>query len=105
MDDDREHQELPGDKGATMSRTRSGSSAQVASPTDSSTRCTPGSPVVMASGQAQICLLGGQPPGGRSEAVLGRGQQQVHHRDLRRVGHDPDARDAAEARPRSRGRG
>jgi hypothetical protein len=41
-------------KAVMMSRTWSGASLQVASPTDSSTRCTPGSIVVMAFGQTQI---------------------------------------------------
>src|SRR5579859_6615157 len=34
--------------------------------------------------------LDGQPAGRRGEPFLGRVQQQMHHRDLRRVRHDPD---------------
>ena len=41
-------------------------------------------------------LLDGKPPGRRREAVRCRGQQQVHHRGLRWVGHDPDAGEAVE---------
>jgi hypothetical protein len=43
-------------------------------------------------------LLDREPAGRRGEALWGGAQQQVHHGDLGRVGHDPDPGQVAEGR-------
>jgi len=83
-------------KAVMMLRIWSGSSLQVASPTDSSTRCTPGIRRGHRLRPDPDPLLNGQLAGGGGKAALRRLQQQVHHRNLRRVGHDPHPHGIAE---------
>ena len=77
---------------AKISPTSPGSNSRVASPTDSSIRCTPGSVVVMHLGAIQIPAVLRHPAGRRLVAVRGDREQQVHHRGLRGVRNDGHAR-------------